>query len=202
LSSLGGDLAGAARAFEDLRKEDRALGNLRAERAHIANLAEVEHERGATSRAIALVREILPNARADADRTKLAIALANLAGYLVAIDDLPASGDAAREAIHVLAPCDPQSPYIAISAEHLALALALAGDLPRAARLAGYADAAFLRLGVEREFTERKTHDRLTTLLQERLVPLDRERLLAEGAALVPETAIPLALDESPRDSA
>ncbi len=195
LSSLRGDLSGAARAFEQLRKENRALGNLQVERVDVLNLAEIEHERGATPQAVALVREILPAARADPEHLMLAIALANLAGYLVAVHDLPAARDAAREAIRALAPRDPQSPFIAISAEHLALALALAGDLSRAARLAGYADAAFLRLGFKREFTESKTHGRLTTLLDERLAPEDRERLLAEGAALVPEDAIPLALD-------
>jgi hypothetical protein len=126
----------------------------------------------------------------------LAIALANLAGYLVAVDDLPAARDIAREAIRALAPRDRQSPFIAISAEHLALALALAGDLPRAARLAGYADAALREFGFSREFTERTTHDRLTALLGESLTPADLGRLLAEGAALAPEAAIPLALDD------
>jgi len=194
LSLMRGDLDAAARAFEQLRRESRALGNLRAERAYLLNLAEVEHARGSTPQAIALVREILPAARAGSDHVMLAVLLANLAGYLLAVDDLPAARDAAREAIRAVAPCDPQSSYIAVSAE--TLALALANDLPRAARLAGYAAAALLRLGFEREFTDRKTHDRLTSLLGERLAPLDLERLLAEGAALVPEAAIALALDD------
>jgi hypothetical protein len=126
----------------------------------------------------------------------LAITLANLAGYLVAIDDLPAARDAAREAIRAMAPRDPQSSFIAISADHLALALALAGDLPRAARLAGYADAALRELGFAREFTEKTSRDRLTTLLGARLAPADRECLLTEGAALTAEAAVALAPDD------
>ncbi len=196
LSSISGDLAGAARAFEQLRNENRALGNLQVERVNVLNLADIEHERGATPQAIALVREILPAARADPEHVMLAIALANLAGYLVAVDDLPDGRDIAREAIRALAPRDQRSSFIAISAEHLALALALGGDFARAARLAGYADAALREFGFAREFTERTTHDRLTALLVESLGPADFERLLAEGAALGPEAAILLALDE------
>jgi len=195
-SVLRGDLAGAARAYEQLRDHNHALGNPTGERTYIQNLAEVEHTRGNTSRAIALLREILPAVRATTDHSLLAGILGNFAAYLVATGDLPAARDAARGAIRALALGDPQSHGIAIPTEHLALALALAGDLPRAARLAGYADAALLELGIVREFTEKKTHDRLTTLLHERLAPADRERLLAEGAALVPEAAIALAFDE------
>jgi hypothetical protein len=172
------------------------VGDFGNERSNFLNLAEVEHARGQTRRAIALVSEILAAERADADRARLSMTLANLAGYLVAVEDLSAASEAAREAIRALAPRDPQSHQIAISAEHLALVLALAGDLPRAARLAGYADAALLGLGFEREYTERTTHDRLAALLGERLAPAERERLRAEGAALTPEAAITLALDE------
>jgi hypothetical protein len=114
----------------------------------------------------------------------------------VAVDDLPAARDIAREAIRALAPRDRQSSFIAISAEHLALALALGGDFARAARLAGYADAALREFGFAREFTERTTHDRLTALLGESLAPIEFERLVAEGAALGPEAAIALALAE------
>jgi hypothetical protein len=66
--------------------------------------------------------------------------------------------------------------------------------------LEGYADAALQRHGFPREFTETTTHDRLTALLRERLAPGELARLIAEGAALTPQAAIALALeeDESP----
>jgi hypothetical protein len=202
LSLLCGDLDTAARAYEQLRMQSRALGD----HGHTlaANLAEIEHARGDTRRAIALVREMLAAVRADAapgavsavGAARTTNALANLAGYLAAVDDLPAARDISREVIRKFAARDPQSLQIANAAEHLALALALAGDLPRAARLGGYADAALLGLGYARQYTETTTHDRLAALLDERLAPGLRERLRAEGAALTPEAAIALALDE------
>ena len=66
-------------------------------------------------------------------------ARANLAGYLLAIDDIEGAVASARDAIHVVIGIEPASPIAAITAEHLALAAALRGDLERAARLEGYA---------------------------------------------------------------
>jgi len=196
VSGLRGDLDASARAYEELREANRALGSFRDERANVINLAETEHERGNTRRAIALLEEMLPDMRAAADRAALTNVLTNLAAYRVAVDDLSGSRDAAREVIRALAPRDPHSFHVAISAEHLALALALAGDVERACRLAGYAEAALQALGFEREFAELTTHERLRACLAARLAADERERLLAEGAALTPEAAIALALDD------
>ncbi|MFZ0681258.1 MAG: hypothetical protein WAM84_00095, partial [Candidatus Cybelea sp.] len=77
-----------------------------------------------------------------------------------------------------------------------ALAVALRGDLARAATLEGYADAAFERQGYEREFTETTTHVRLAAILREGLALDELARPMAEGAALTPEAAIALALEE------
>jgi hypothetical protein len=127
----------------------------------------------------------------------LASAFTNLAGYLVAVDDLPAAVGAAREGIGIRVASEPDHAHVAIAIEHLALASALRGDLPRAAALEGYAGAAFGRHGFERESTETKTHDRLSALLREGLAPDELARLGADGATLTPEAAIALALEES-----
>jgi predicted ATPase len=195
-SMLRGDREMAARMFEQLRKEHRALGNVRGEQVAAQNLAEAEHARGQTQRAIAIVRETLPTARSGADTNLLARLLRNLAGYLAAVDDLPSALAAAREAIGIYAAREPDHYHVAIAIEHLALVVALRGDFSRAARLEGYADAALQRHGFPREFTETTTHNRLTALLRERLAPDDLARLIAEGAALTPEAAIALALEE------
>ena len=196
LSTLRGDLETAARMREQLRKEHRALGNVRLEQVVASNLAEVEHARGQTQRAIAIVRETLPAARSSGDTSLLATLLMNLAGYLVAVDDLPGALAAAREAIGIYAAREPDHVKVAVATEHLALVVALRDDLARAATLEGYADAAFARHGTPREFTETTTHDRLTALLRERLALDELARLIAEGAALTPEAAIALALEE------
>ncbi len=178
-------------------KSGRSLGNARGEQIAALNLAEIEHARGQTQRAIAIVRETLPAARSGADKTLLGNLLHNLAGYLVAVDDFPGAAAAAREAIGIRAAREPDHAQVAIAIEHLALVFALRGELARAASLEGYADAALQRHGYPREFTETTTHDRLNALLREELAPDELARLSAEGAALTPEAAIALALDES-----
>jgi predicted ATPase len=197
LSESQGDLETAARMRERGRMEQRSLGNPRGERLAAANLAEVEHARGRTQRAIAIVREMLPELRSGADKHGLSLILQNLAGYLVAIDDLPGAAAAAREAIGIRAAREPDHTHVAIAIEHLALAEALRGDGVLAATLEGYADAVFGRHGYPRQLTESTTYDRLTALLREELAPDELARLTAAGAALTPEAAIALALEES-----
>ena len=195
-SQFHGDLETAARMHEQVRKEHHSLGNARGEQLAALNLAEDEHALGHTQRAIAIVRETLPAARSGVNRGTLAQLLENLAGYLAAVDDLPGAVAAARESIGMRAATEPDNNHVAVGIEHLALVLALRRDLGRTATLEGYADAAFARHGFPREFTETTTHDRLTALLREGLAPDELARLTAEGAALTPEAAIALALEE------
>ena len=197
LGEFRGDLETAARVREQLRKEHRLLGNTRGEQITAINLAEIEHMRGQTGRAIAIVRETLPAARVGADKNVLTLLLDNLAGYLAAAGDVPGAAAAARESIGIRAASEPDHVHAAMAIEHLALAVALLGDLVRASTLEGYAAAAFGRHGYEREFTETTTHDRLAAILREELAPNELTRLNAEGAALAPEAAIALALEES-----
>jgi predicted ATPase/class 3 adenylate cyclase len=186
----------AASTWERLRKEHRALGNAAAEQSATLCLAEVEHGRGQTQRAITLVREICDvGQNVDASPTDIGTALSNLAGYLVAIGDLAGAAEAARDAAGVYAR-EPDHAQVAFAIEHLALVHALRGDLTRAAVLEGYADAACRQHGSEREFTETATHDRLKVLFREQLAADELARLAAEGAAMAPEVAIALALDE------
>jgi predicted ATPase/class 3 adenylate cyclase len=197
LSALRRDYDSAVSLNERLLEENRRLGNARGEASAAGNLAECEHARGRTQRAIAIVREILPTDRGGSDRGMLATHLANLAGYLIAVDDLPEAASAAREAVALRAAQDPDHAYIASSLEHIALICALGGDLERAARLEAYADAALRRHGLEREHTETATHDRLTGLLHAGLSPEELRRSSAAGEALRPEAAIALALEET-----
>ncbi len=192
-----GDLDGAATAYERLLREHRKIGNAHFARTITLSLAEVEHARGFTERSVALLRDVVPEARSGGDRGMFATMLANFAGYLVAVDETEAAIDIAREAIRELATRDPESYNLAVSAEHLALALAVEGDCERAARLSGYADATFARAGFEREFTETTTYDRLRGILRDAFREEQLTTLLAEGAALTPDDTIDLALGGS-----
>ncbi len=190
------DFETSARAWEQLRKESRSLGNTRGEQVAAGNLAEAEHARGQTPQAIAIVREILPAMRSGPDWNLFAAMLSNLGAYLAAVDDLSGALTAAREAVEIRAAREPDHAYLAVAIEHVALVVALRGDCVRAATLEGYADATFVRHGFPRELTETTTHDRLMVLLREELGPDELVRLIAEGEALTPETAIALALEE------
>ena len=192
-----GDLDGAANAYEQLLREHRRIGNARFVRTITLSLAEVEHARGFTERSVVLLRDVVPDARSGGDRGMFATMLANFAGYLVAVNETAAAIEAAREAIRELAARDPESYNLAVSAEHLALALALEGDCERAARLSGYADATFARAGFEREFTETTTYDRLRGILRDVFREEPLATLLAEGAALTPEDTVALALGDA-----
>jgi predicted ATPase/class 3 adenylate cyclase len=194
LSQRRGDFETAARNLEKLREEHRSLGYAHGEVTVANNLAELEHARGRTQRAIAIVHETLPMAR-SATSNLVAGLLGNLAGFLAAVDDLGGAAAAAREAIGLNASREPDHAHVAIALEHLALVFALRGDLARAATLEGYAGTAFARHGFQRELAERTTHDRLTALLQQGLAPDELARLTAEGATLAPEAAIALALE-------
>jgi len=190
-----GDFETAVRTLEQLRREQRRLGNPVNEVSTAINLSELEHSRGETQRAIAIVHETLPMARAGADKNRLIVLLQNFAGYLSAAGDHTGAVAAALEAIAIHASRDPGHAFLAVSLEHVALVFALRGDLERAAIFEGYACASFARHGYEREFTETTTHDRLTALLRAGLAPEHFQRLKAEGAALSPEAAISLALE-------
>jgi predicted ATPase/class 3 adenylate cyclase len=191
-----GDRATAAHMYEQLRKESRALGNTSGELIAALNLAEIEHARGQTQRAAAIARETLEVARPGVDTGTLGLLLHNLGGYLAAVGDLTGAVAALREAIGIRAAREPDHAHVAVAIEHLALVSALRDDHARAATLGGYADAALVRHGYPREFTETTTHDRLTECLREALAPDELARLTAEGAALTPEAVIALALAE------
>lgn len=193
LAFLSGDLAAATHAFEAQRALLRSLGEEYAEANATLSLAETRHACGETFRAIALVREIQNRASRVLGREPHANLLANLAGYLVAVDDLAEARAVATEAIELLA-ADPGSLLVAIALQHFALAIALGGEWARGAILLGYSDAALRAEGYEREFTEQTTRDRLTTALGEHFTAEELSALAAEGAALTPQRAIEEAL--------
>jgi predicted ATPase len=199
LAQQRGDLATASAVFrrllEHLRDSDAtgAVGML-------LNLAEVEHARGHTAEAIALAYEALPRSRAGKDRRQLALLLTNLTGYALAVNDIDGGVRAACEAIRELAAIEVESPFIAVAIEHRALAVALRGDLRRAAELAGYAGAVLAEHGLERAFTERASYDRLQTLLAAGLPAAELAARIAQGAARPADAAVAVALADDPGD--
>ncbi|GGF13015.1 LuxR family transcriptional regulator [Aliidongia dinghuensis] len=157
------------------------------------NLAETEFALGEYANAIAQCRAYIDYCRAERRVHRLANGLANLAAYLLAVDDPIEARAAAREAL--IRAQETQSKFlVVISIEHLAVAGAVLSDLEKAARLLGFSDAHYRREGTRREPTEQLGFDRLTAQLKAALEPDELDRLLAEGAALDPRRAIDEAL--------
>ncbi len=197
IALVAGDLDAAASAFEQVVAEQRLLGNTSSVYVATANLAEIEHRRGHTERAIALVRAVLPDLQTGAERRFCAVVCSNLAGYLIAHDESDAAIDAARAAIESMGRSEPEDVLVTAALTHFALAVAVQGPLALAARLAAYASAAFTAANTDRQFTEATSHDRLVALLDERLGSDERRRLEAEGASLGAAAAVALALEHA-----
>jgi len=196
LSLIRGEFEAAVRMLEQLSAEQRLLGDVRAEQVTMQTIAEAEHALGRTQRSNDIQLGLLPALRAGKNKVDLANTLANRAGYLVALGDAPGAVAAASEAIGIFARHEPDHTFNAIAIEHLALVYALRGEVERAANLEGFVGAAYRRHGLEREFTETKTYNRLMSLLRDGHAPDELERLFADGATLTPEAAIALALAE------
>jgi predicted ATPase/transcriptional regulator with XRE-family HTH domain len=191
---LCGDLPATAQAYIQLRKMHLELGNVPGANAVTLDLADVEHQRGQTEKAVALAQEMLPTIRIGRHRILLLYILARLCGYLVALNRLSEARAVAQETFEKFAEHHRDHTCVTEVIEHTALTIALDGDVRRGALLAGYTEAAFSRDTFPRGYCEQTTRTRLEALLREHLAPAERESLLDAGAALSPEDAIALAL--------
>ena len=185
-----GDLSLSSQVYEEMGALHRALGNERGEFTVAANLAEIEHARGETQRAIASARDALALAERFRESNAIALLNQNLAGYCLAVDEREAARTAGESVLRHYLKSEPANPHVPVTLEHLALAHALDGDFERAARLEGYVNRALLDVGYPREYTETVTQKRLDGLLRERLDAAELDALFAAGALLAPEEAI------------
>ena len=184
IASIRGDLEMTARCFAELRDSYRAIGFDAGIVSATINLAEVEHARGATSKAVEIAALEVPRAERLPNRSDWAFLLRNLAGYLNATDDVGGARDAASKAITFYAAQDLAGPFTAIALEHLALSMAVDGECKTAATLEGYVQKTLAQLGFEREYTERTSHERLLRILGENLAKQELTKLLSEGKRL------------------
>jgi hypothetical protein len=131
-------------------------------------------------RAIEVASESLGSIASQAERAHV---LMNLAGYLVARDELAAARASAEESLTLFEATAPDSPISALALEHLALVIALEGDAARAARILGYTVRRLADAGFEREHTERVSFERLRAVLASALTPEEAARNEADGSA-------------------
>ena len=162
----------------------------------ISNLADMVWSRGDLDEAIRVIRETVRTVREspDATRSSLGNPLGNLAGVLTEAGQLDEALAVAREAIPILREAGSHWTYL----DHIALRLALRGRIDDAARLEGFADAAFLAQGENlRQPNEARLRARLLDLLHEKLSPERLAALLADGARLSNDDACRLAMETS-----
>lgn len=140
-------------------------------------LAELELAAGDVDAAIEVGRRVLEGGLAN--RRHIVLGLGNLTSYLIVagrLDEARAVAvDALREARAIGWPA-----AVVRILEHLALVVALSGDLELAARLLGFCEGFYAQGSASREYTEQVSWDRIRDLLRQ--LPDDRSRaLLAEG---------------------
>jgi predicted ATPase/DNA-binding winged helix-turn-helix (wHTH) protein len=172
----------------------RRVGDHRRVNIAAQHLAEYTFMLGDHEAAVAAARDAVASAHALGMRVQIAFCELNLGGYLLVAGAGMEGAAHARVALNTFASMG-MAMHSGIALQHLALALAHAGDSRNAARLLGAAEAAFLRDGYVREPTERVAYDLLSAAIDRDLGVEDRDRLLAEGAALDIEAAAALAAE-------
>jgi predicted ATPase/DNA-binding SARP family transcriptional activator len=185
----------AARAYEYVRDECLRSGDTEYAMLAAANLAEIEHSRGNTEYAITLAQASVSYFRSSGDRTHFLKMLANVCGYLTALDRLTEAKAAGREALHELREQRNTSNVLS-TLEHVALVFALEGNLVDAAKIAGFTDAAIRRTHREREQTETVTRRRLERLLNDRITADELKLLFENGARLTEDAVITLGSEQ------
>jgi tetratricopeptide (TPR) repeat protein len=173
-----------------LQQEDQSVGHNRG--LKLLNLGYLEKQAGNLARAIELSREVLEMSELLKDRPLGALAESSLAFYhikLAQLDDAKAHARSAlrlcREQLSIGIPDAIQ--WLAGVAEHQ-------GDLERAARLFGYAEAVFARQLSERDPFEQMDWEWLIQPLRDHVGKEQLAMLMAEGAAWSEDQAVEEAL--------
>ena len=144
-----------------------------------ANLAEFLFAQGHADRSEAEWHAALERARAWAAPRLLGHVVGHLAGLLIFQGRLEEAEPLVQEALQLL----PKIAYLFWFVPHLALRAALQERWETAARLSGYAQAAYAALGHAREANEDLTVNHLDALLADHLGPEQIASLRNEGAS-------------------
>jgi predicted ATPase len=192
IARLRGDVPAARELFAQALAAHDALGNDFAVNVLIS-MAELEFADEHPEEALRAVSEALEIHARGKNAAFTAIDFVNSTAYRIALGDLTAARDSAREAVR-LARQGRHDLIIAIALQHLALLSTLGGDARRGAYLLGYADTQLSQLGLKREPTEQWSYDQLMTALRDTLSPDEIATLEAEGAAWSEDRAVEEAL--------
>jgi predicted ATPase/DNA-binding winged helix-turn-helix (wHTH) protein len=158
-------------------------------------MAEVEFAEGHLEKAITQAREVITLARAARRTGMLGHALCNLAGYLIAHEDLEEAGAALREGLPLAQESELDAVLLAGGLQHLAAIAARENRLERAAQLIGYAHAFFSSEFAGRSPAKQQIQARIVEGLR-RALPGERlTELMEAGARWTEEEAMSTALE-------
>jgi predicted ATPase/class 3 adenylate cyclase len=131
--------------------------------------------------------------RESRGESQLTTILGNAAAYLLALRRFDEAWAAVRENLELCVVRD-EVDWLAVSIGHHAHLAAETGDVVRAARLLGYADAVFRKVGSTREPTEQLGYGRTRELIRAALSEDRIAVLITEGAAMEQDAAVAEAL--------
>jgi predicted ATPase len=177
-----GDARAARELFAQALAAYKALGDEAGTAIVLGNVAELEFVDGHPEQALSALDEAFEIHVRGRNATHIASSHINSAVYHIALGDLTAARDSAREGLR-LARQGRVELLIAIALQHLALLAGLGGDARRGAQLLGYVDAQYAALNYKREPTEQWSYDKLIAALRETLSADEIAQIAAEGAA-------------------
>jgi hypothetical protein len=156
-------------------------------------MAELEFADGHPELALRAASEQLEIDMRGKNATHIANGHSNSAAYRIALGELSAARDSAREGLRFARQVRDEL-TIAGALQHLALLAVLGGDARRGAQLLGYVDTQFTALGLQRESTEQWGYDKLMAALRETLREDEIAQLAADSAAWSEDQAVGEAL--------
>ncbi len=188
-----GDLAAGRHHYIQAVAACRELGDELATADVLGNFGELEFADGHPERALRLVSESLEITSRGKELANLAIDHNNRAAYCIALGRVAEARVSAREGLRCArGERNEWNTYVAL--QHLALLAAIGGAPSTAARVVGYVNAQYERLGLEREATEKWAYERLVDDLRRRLDPDEFDELVAEGGSWSEDQAVDAAL--------
>ena len=189
-----GDFDHATSATRERLALGTECGSRREVNASLNNLADLALIRGDADEAARMCRLLIPRLQARETSTR-AVTMGNLLNALLKQGDGAEARIAATELVAVLRQID--FLFLMFVADGLALLAAREGRLATAARLVGFADAAYAAQGQGRELNEAWARGEVARLLEAGATAAGRASWLAEGALLEPAAVCAAAL-ESP----
>ena len=186
--------AARARLDEALAAEQRSHADFWAWRALIYR-AEVQFAEGRIDAAIAGANEVIALARAARRTGLLGHALCNLAGYLIAHDEIDAASAALREGLPLAEDSELDTVLIAGGMQHLATIAARQERFERAAQFIGYAHAFFSKEFAGRSPAKVMIEAGILRQLSGVLAPQQLQALMDSGARWSEDEAMTAALE-------